>query len=42
MNGNKSDLKGIVWQWAERIGVRVREIHFRQMQAEVGIYFNER
>ena len=32
MNGNKADLKGIVSQWAERIGVRVREIHLRQMQ----------
>ena len=32
MSGNKADLKGIVSQWAERIGVKVREIHLRQMQ----------
>ena len=27
-----ADLKGVVWQWADHIGVKVREIHFRQMQ----------
>ena len=32
MNTHKANLKGIVWQWADRIGVRVREIHLRQMQ----------
>ena len=32
MNANTADLKSVVWQWAERIGVRVREVHFRQMQ----------
>ncbi len=32
MNSNKVDLKGTVWQWADRIGVKVREIHLRQMQ----------
>ena len=32
MNSNKTDLKGIVWRWAARIGVKVREIHFRQMR----------
>ena len=32
MSTNKADLKGIVWQWANRIGVKVREIHLRQMQ----------
>ena len=32
MNGNKADLKGAVWQWAERIGVEVREIHLRSMR----------
>ena len=32
MSTNKADLKGIVWQWENRIGVKVREIHLRQMQ----------
>ena len=32
MNANKVDLKGAVQQWADRIGVKVREIHLRQMQ----------
>jgi len=32
MNASKADLKGTVWQWADRIGVKVREIHLRQMQ----------
>ena len=32
MNANTAVLKGIVWQWADRIGVKVREIHLRQMQ----------
>ena len=32
MNANKANLKGAVWQWADRIGVKVREIHLRQMQ----------
>ena len=32
MSTNKTDLKGIVWQWAERIGVKVQEIHLRPMQ----------
>ncbi len=32
MNDNKADLKSTVWQWADRIGVKVREIHLRQMQ----------
>ena len=32
MNGNKADLKGIVRRWADRIGVKVREVHLRQMQ----------
>ena len=32
MNGNTADLKGIVWQWAERIGVKVREVHLRNMR----------
>ena len=32
MNANTADLKGTVWQWADRIGVKVREIHLRQMQ----------
>ena len=27
MNASKVDLKGAVWQWADRIGVKVREIH---------------
>ena len=27
-----SDLKDVVWYWADRIGVKVQEIHFRQMQ----------
>ncbi len=29
---NPMDLKGAVWQWAERIGVEVREIHLREMR----------
>ena len=29
---NPSDLKGAVKQWAERIGVDVREIHLRTMR----------
>ncbi|MDE0396624.1 MAG: M48 family metallopeptidase [Candidatus Poribacteria bacterium] len=32
MSANKSDLKEAVQQWADRIGVKVREIHLRQMQ----------
>ena len=32
MNTNKVDLKDAVSQWADRIGVQVREIHLRQMQ----------
>ena len=27
-----ADLKDAVWYWADRIGVKVREIHLRQMQ----------
>ncbi|MCY3551780.1 MAG: M48 family metallopeptidase [Candidatus Poribacteria bacterium] len=27
-----ADLKDVVWYWADRIGVKVREIHLRQMQ----------
>lgn len=26
------DLKGAVWQWADRIGVEVREVHLRNMR----------
>ena len=32
MSTNKADLKSAVWQWADRIGVKVQEIHLRQMQ----------
>ena len=32
MNANREDLKGTVEQWAERIGVKVQEIHLRSMQ----------
>ena len=32
MNASKTDLKGMVCQWADRIGVKVREIHLRHMQ----------
>lgn len=32
MNASKADLKGAVWQWADRIGVKVGEIHLRHMQ----------
>ncbi len=32
MNTDKADLKNAVWQWAEHIGVKVKEIHLRQMQ----------
>ena len=32
MNANRADLKGAVQQWADRIGVKVREIHLRSMQ----------
>lgn len=31
MNTNKADMKNAVWQWAEHIGVKVKEIHLRQM-----------
>ena len=41
MNANKADLKNAVSQWADRIGVKVREIHLRHMRAEVGIYIHE-
>ena len=27
-----ADLRDAVWYWADRIGVKVREIHLRQMQ----------
>ena len=32
MSTNKADLKGAVQQWAERIGVKVQEIHLRSMR----------
>lgn len=32
MSTNKADLKGAVQQWADCIGVKVQEIHLRQMQ----------
>ena len=32
MSANRADLKGAVQQWADRIGVKVREIHLRSMQ----------
>ena len=32
MRTHKTDLKDAVWQWAEHIGVKVQEIHLRQMQ----------
>ena len=32
MNANKVDMKGAVQQWADRIGVKVREIHLRSMR----------
>ena len=32
MNMNKIDLKNAVWQWSEHIGVKLKEIHLRQMQ----------
>ena len=32
MSTSKTDLKNAVWQWAEHIGVKVQEIHLRQMQ----------
>ena len=32
MNASKTDLKGAVWQWEDRIGVKVREIHLRHMR----------
>ncbi|MYA69836.1 M48 family metallopeptidase [Candidatus Poribacteria bacterium] len=32
MNANTADLKGAVWEWADRIGVKVREIHLRHMR----------
>lgn len=31
MNTSKADLKSIVWQWSGRIGVKVREVHLRDM-----------
>ena len=27
-----ADLKDVVWYWADRIGVKVREVHLRSMQ----------
>ena len=27
-----ADLKDTVWYWADRIGVKVHEIHLREMQ----------
>lgn len=32
MNANTADLKGAVCRWAERIGVKVPEIHLRHMR----------
>ena len=32
MNTNQTDLKDTVSQWADRIGVKVREIHLRSMR----------
>ena len=32
MNTHKADLKSAVSQWADHIGVEVREVHLRQMQ----------
>ncbi|MXV76059.1 M48 family metallopeptidase [Candidatus Poribacteria bacterium] len=32
MNASKADLKGIVQQWADHIGVRMPEIHLRHMR----------
>ena len=29
---NPMDLKDAVWQWADRIGVKVQEIHLRKMR----------
>ena len=31
MSTHKADLKGAVWQWAERIGVEGREVHLRSI-----------
>ena len=33
-----ADLKDAVWYWADRIGVKVREIHLRQMQRKWHLY----
>ena len=32
ISNNPTDLKGSVWQWADRIGVEVREVHLRAMR----------
>ena len=32
MNANRENLRDAVSQWAERIGVKVREIHLRHMR----------
>ncbi len=29
---DSEDLKGAVWEWADRIGVTVREVHLRDMR----------
>ncbi len=32
MNTYKADLRDVVWYWADRIGVKVRQVHLRQMR----------
>lgn len=32
MNTYKADVKDAVWYWADRIGVKVKQIHLRQMR----------
>ena len=32
MSSYKADLKDSVWYWADRMGVKVRQIHLRQMR----------
>ena len=32
MNTYKANLKDVVWYWADRIGVKVKQIHLRHMR----------
>ena len=32
LRNNSEDLKNAVWEWADRMGVEVREVHLRDMR----------